>query len=93
MSLLHRFLFFLLLSCFSFLSHAQSPWVENKGSFYTAFTATSISYTNIFDNDGNSAENTFETNDRTYSLYGSYSLSDKTAVVVDYTRRRLTYWL
>ncbi len=81
--MLYKCLFVFFLLSFSILSNAQSPWVESKGSFYAAFTATSISYTSIFNNDGDGAENPFETQDRTFSLFGSYSLSDKTAIVAD----------
>ena len=81
--MLNKLLFIILFLSLTILSHAQSPWVENKGSFYTAFTATSINYTNIFNDDGEGSENAFETSDRTFSLYGSYSLSDKTAIVAD----------
>ncbi len=65
------------------LIFAQSPWVENKGSFYTALTGTSITYTDIFNSDGEGAQNAFETSDGTISFYGNYSLTDRTAVVVD----------
>jgi hypothetical protein len=82
-ALLLKYLSAVFLLSLSIMSTAQSPWVETKGSFYTGLTATSISYTNIFNDDGDSVENTFETQDRTFSLYGSYSISDRTAVIVD----------
>ena len=68
---------------FSITLTAQSPWVDEKGSIYASATATFITYSDIFDSNGEGLENGFETNDRTFSLYASYSITDRTAVIVD----------
>lgn len=67
----------------SFSSFGQSPWVDNKGSVYAQLSGTFIAYNTIFNNDGEGAENTFDTNDRTIGLYASYSLTDRTGVQID----------
>jgi len=81
--LIYKLLTTFLLLLASTLIFAQSPWVENKGSFYAALTGTSITYTDIFNSEGEGAQNAFETSDGTISFYGNYSLTDRTAIVVD----------
>ena len=81
--LLHKCLFTFLLLSLTVISYAQNPWIEKKGSIYVSVNFSNISYDDIFNNEGEGLENTFETNDRTLSLYAQYSLSHKTAMNVE----------
>lgn len=64
----------------SLSAFGQSPWVDDKGSIYAQVSGTVISYTDIFNIDGERSQNTFETNDRSIGLFASYSLSDRTGI-------------
>jgi len=61
-----------LLLSLTVISYAQNPWIEKKGSIYVSVNFSNISYDDIFNNEGEGLENTFETNDRTLSLYAQY---------------------
>lgn len=74
------FLGFLFVSVNSF---GQSPWVDDKGSIYAQAAGTFITYEGIFDSDGNGSENQFETSDRTFGLFASYSVTNKTGLQVN----------
>ena len=74
----------------SLSSFGQSPWVDNKGSVYAQFSGTTINYVGIFDNNGEGAQNTFETSDRTFALYANYSLTDRTGVEISLPFKAVT---
>ncbi|WP_340154424.1 hypothetical protein [uncultured Winogradskyella sp.] len=69
--------FFISLSSFS-----QSPWVKDKGEFYTQLTYTTIpNYTDMF---GDPDYSLFgEISDNTVQIYGEYGLSDKTTLILN----------
>ena len=69
--------FFISLSSFS-----QSPWVKDKGEFYTQLTYTTIpNYTDMF---GDPDYSVFgEISDNTVQIYGEYGLSDKTTLILN----------
>ena len=63
---------------------SQSPWVNKKGSFYGQLSTTFLSYNSIInDNYNDIIESEFTTNDITVGFFGDYSLTNKTAVIVD----------
>lgn len=69
--------FFISLSSFS-----QSPWVKDKGEFYTQLTYTTIpNYTDMFGDPDYSVLG--EISDNTVQLYGEYGLSDKTTLILN----------
>ncbi|WP_405569614.1 hypothetical protein [Winogradskyella sp. Asnod2-B02-A] len=69
--------FFISLSSFS-----QSPWVKDKGEFYTQLMYTTIpNYTDMF---GDPDYSVFgEISDNTVQIYGEYGLSDKTTLILN----------
>jgi hypothetical protein len=78
-----KYILFVVLLGLSFSSFGQSPWVDNKGSIYLQGSRNSINYTSIFNNTGGTSRNDFTTVDRTFSLYGSYSITNRTGVLVN----------
>ncbi len=64
------------------IAFSQSPWTEEKGSFYTQLSYTAIpNYSTLF---GDPDYSTFsEISDNTIQLYGAYGLSDKTSLLVN----------
>ena len=69
--------FFISLSSFS-----QSPWVKDKGEFYTQLTYTTIpNYTDMFGDPDYSVLG--EISDNTVQIYGEYGLSDKTTLILN----------
>ncbi len=81
--LTYKCLYTLLFFGYTVLSYAQTPWVENKGSLYISLNTSNISYEDIFDGNGEGVESSFETKDRTFSLFAQYSLADSLTIVVD----------
>jgi len=63
-------------------SFSQSPWTQEKGSFYTQLTFTTIpNYSSLF---GDPDYNTLgEITDNTIQFYGEYGFSDKTSLIVN----------
>lgn len=61
---------------------SQSPWTQEKGSFYTQLSYTSIpNYNALY---GDPDYNTFgEISDNTVQLYTEYGFSDKTSFIVN----------
>ena len=77
-----------LISCYA--TKAQSPWVDNKGSLYVQGSFNTITYSSIFNSDGGSSQIGFETTDRTYSIYGSYSITDRTGILFNLPYKSVT---
>jgi hypothetical protein len=70
--------------CLSLNSIAQSPWVNKKGSVYGQLSTSYLAYSNIFNTGpADIVESNYETKDITIGLYGEYSLSNKTSVILD----------
>ncbi|MDC0006418.1 hypothetical protein OAE03_02785 [Winogradskyella sp.] len=74
--------FTILALCSGFFASAQSPWTQEKGSFYTQLSFTTIaSYTDIF---GDPNYSTFgDITDNTIQLYGEYGLTNQTSLIVN----------
>ena len=63
---------------------SQSPWVNNKGSFYGQVSATYLGYGSIINDKVNEiVEADFKTRDITATIYADYSLTNKMAVLVN----------
>ena len=76
--------FYLTFICLSLNSIAQSPWVNEKGSFYGQLSTSYLAYNNIFNTGpADIVESNYETKDITIGLYGEYSLSNKTSMILD----------
>lgn len=72
------------LALFTTNAFSQSPWVNKKGSFYGQLGYTYLAYTELINEGGNNiVESPFATSDITMGLFGDYSLTNKTAVIVN----------
>ena len=77
-------LLFISLFGFTAIGFTQNPWVNKKGSLYAQVSTSFIpEYTTGFQDDGGVEEITFATNDRTFSFYGSYSLTNRLEVTLN----------
>lgn len=65
---------------FQQFSSAQSPWVNNKGSYYTQVSLTTIGYSSAFDQDGNVRQLLSNVLDQTYAGFIDYSVNDRLAL-------------
>ena len=84
-------LLFISLFGFTAIGFTQNPWVNKKGSLYAQVSATFIpKYTVGFQDDGGVEELPFATNDRTFSFYGSYSLTDRIEVTLNILQKAVS---
>ena len=65
---------------FQHFGSAQSPWVNNKGSYYTQVSLTTIGYSSAFDQDGNVRQLLSNVLDQTYAGFIDYSVNDRLAL-------------
>ena len=78
MKKLTTFLFFLTVT----ITFAQSPWTQEKGTFYTQLSFSTIAnYDEIFGDPEYQTDR--EITDNTLQLYGAYGLSSKTTLLVN----------
>ncbi|MFK7784533.1 MAG: hypothetical protein AB8B56_05450 [Crocinitomicaceae bacterium] len=71
-----------LLFLFAYNANAQSPWVNNKGSFYGQISGTYLGYSSVINDTVNQIVQTgVPTRDITANLFGEYSVTDKLAVL------------
>ncbi len=80
----NRFHFTLLFLLSATIGFSQSPWVNPKGSSYTQLSTTFLSYSSVFNDQGNVDETDFSTSDMTIGFFGDYSLSNKFAVTINF---------
>lgn len=61
---------------------SQSPWVKEKGTFYTQLSFTTIpNYDTLFGDPDYSFKG--EISDNTFQFYGEYGITDKTTLIVN----------
>lgn len=71
---------------------AQSPWINNKGSFYSQVSLTYLSYGSVINEKVNTIEPAeFRTRDITTNLFLDYSINNKLALVVNLPYKAVQY--
>jgi len=80
---MQKAILYLSLFLFPLSGIAQSPWVNKKGSIYGQVSSSYLDYNKIYNGLGNVVGSPYTTTDLTVGLFGEYSITDKTSVLVD----------
>ncbi len=85
-----KFIFcFLVCLLIGFFGFSQSPWIKNKGEFYTQFSFSTIpSYNEMYGNPDYLLNRNIT--DNTFQLYGEYGVSDKTTLLLNVPFKNIT---
>ncbi len=78
-----KYILSLVILFYGFNGIAQSPWVNNKGSFYGQLSGTFLSYNDVFNSQGEVVTTNLRTTDNTIGFFGEYSVANKTSIIVN----------
>lgn len=89
----HKVVVFFIAFLVSQVAFAQSPWVGNKGSLYVQPSMTFLSYDKVFTStSGEIIQADYATTDLTIGLFGDYSVTDNTAIIVNIPFKSVDYF-
>ena len=88
---MNRTLYFVLF-LLSINSYSQSPWINKKGSIYSQISLTYLSYNNIIrERAGDITTSNYNIKDITSGVYGNYSITDKSSVIINLPYKSVEY--